>query len=153
MTTTNSFGYKYTMQLLGALLCALALVGCGQVAAEDGAESSQAQESAPCGAGWTRHDVAPGACLAAWSAGYDWREHIKRPDARWSHEGFTIKGIHVDEMGNPSQCNDIKQFGLLVRAGDETLPLALKIDSGTIEEFAAGAPECDDMPTIGYDSF
>lgn len=119
----------------------LALTACGS--APDNAESTQAPIET-CGADWKRYDVPIGACLAAFSTGYDWQDYVglQPSDAL---EAFKVRNIHVNETPDYPDCRDVAQFGLFVRPIASALAVSLKDGFGTVTEFPAGSPDCELM--------
>lgn len=128
------------------LLASLLLVACG--ASEQPQTLSASVET--CGDDWVRYDLPPGECLAAWSDGYDWREFSQRADAHYAHEAFIVHGISVNETPDFPECREVEQFGLLAKAGAETLSVSIK--GPAAEVFTVDSPECASMKA-GFDSF
>lgn len=127
MTNTNNFGYKYAMQLLGVMLSALVLVGCGGAATEGGFDVGC--PAAP--AEWQVFDVQPGQCVVAWSyeRGPDMASTVAARCTRVRDCGLEpAQNVHVDQTPYDGQCNDFAQTGDITRAETETLSVAIRID-------------------------
>lgn len=131
---------RASLTFVRPLFVALLLVACG----------GRVDAPTPCDEGWERYDLQPGECLAAWTSGYNWREFMTRTCAKCERDASFGHGIHVDQRPDDGLCNDVRQFGELVRAKDEPISVSIKVDDGTVE-ILRGA-DCDVM-RAGFDSY